>query len=56
MHCFDGLQFKFELCREIQKKRQKYMKYSKNLSKNTKIGNQDLAILPLAEEKNSTQK
>jgi hypothetical protein len=51
MHCFDDLQFKFELCREIQKKRRKYMKYSKNLSKNTKIGNQSLANVPLAKKK-----
>jgi hypothetical protein len=51
MHYFDDLQFKFELCREIQKRR-KYMEYSKNLSKKiTKFGNQALTNVPLAKKK-----
>jgi hypothetical protein len=50
MHCFDDLQFKFELLEKL-KKDKKYMKYSKNSSKNTKIGNQALINVPLAKKK-----
>jgi hypothetical protein len=50
MHCIDDLRLKFELCIEIKKKRRKYMKYSKTLSK-TKIGNQALINVPLAKKK-----
>jgi hypothetical protein len=50
MHCFEDLQFKFEICREI-KKRRKYIKYSKNLLKNTKNRNQAVPNVPLAKKK-----
>jgi hypothetical protein len=50
MHCFDDLQLNLNYVEKF-KKRRKYIKYSKNSSKNTKIGNQALINVPLAKKK-----
>jgi hypothetical protein len=51
MHCFEDLQFKFEICREIQNKDENTWNIENNYEKNTKNGNQTLTNVPLAMKK-----
>jgi hypothetical protein len=50
MHCFEDLQFKIEICREIPKKHENTGNIVKFVKK-TKIGNQALTNVPLAKKK-----
>jgi hypothetical protein len=51
MHYLEDLQFKFEICKEIQKKDENKWNIVKNYEKNTKNGNQALTNVPLAKKK-----
>jgi hypothetical protein len=51
MHCFEDLQFKFEICREIQNKDENTWNKEKIYEKDTKNGNQTLTNVPLAKKK-----